>query len=259
MSDALLVIDAQVDFCDPTGALYVLGAHRDMARVAQWLRRESLYIQSVFATLDSHHLVDIAHPAWWHDAEGRHPVPFTPITANDVREGAYRAAAPKNQEGSLRYVEALEQAGKKTLFVWPPHCLVGHPGHALYPEIAEAFDEWEFAHQAQVNFVWKGLDPFTEHYSAVRPESASDEGLNVEFIRQLDQFDRIIVVGEALSHCVADTVTDLLDQISPEKFVLLTDGMSPVSGFEALGETFLREASKKGATLSTTVHCRLAR
>ena len=35
----LLVIDPQVDFCDPKGALYVPGAEHDMKRLSAMIRR----------------------------------------------------------------------------------------------------------------------------------------------------------------------------------------------------------------------------
>ncbi len=36
MPHALLVIDPQNDFCDPSGALFVPGAPTDVARLARW-------------------------------------------------------------------------------------------------------------------------------------------------------------------------------------------------------------------------------
>ena len=54
------------------------------------------------------------------------------------------------------------------------------------------------------------------------------------FIQQLQEFDRLIVAGQAKSHCVAWTVSDLLDDIMladpqlAKKVYLLEDCTSPV-------------------------------
>jgi nicotinamidase-related amidase len=56
----------------------------------------------------------------------------------------------------------------------------------------------------------------------------------MKFIEQLQKFDRLIIAGQAKSHCVAWTVSDLLNDINdidPElakKVYLLEDCSSPV-------------------------------
>jgi nicotinamidase-related amidase len=59
----------------------------------------------------------------------------------------------------------------------------------------------------------------------------------------------LLVAGEALSHCVAASVQDLIGQWDAERLqrtVLLTDCMSPVPGFEAMGVQFLEAARACG-------------
>ena len=57
---------------------------------------------------------------------------------------------------------------------------------------------------------------------------------NQKFIEQLQQFDRLIIAGQAKSHCVAWTVSDLLEDIAlldlelAKKVYLLEDCTSPV-------------------------------
>ena len=57
---------------------------------------------------------------------------------------------------------------------------------------------------------------------------------NQKFIEQLQRFDRLIVAGQAKSHCVAWTVSDLLEDIAlldlelAKKVYLLEDCTSPV-------------------------------
>ena len=64
----LLIIDPQVDFCDPNrGALYVPGAEQDMKRLAKMIGRLRDKLADVHVTLDSHHFIHIAHPIFWRD------------------------------------------------------------------------------------------------------------------------------------------------------------------------------------------------
>ena len=78
---------------------------------------------------------------------------------------------------------------------------------------------------------------------------------NINLIKKVNDADVILVAGEALSHCVRASVTQLVNNI-PEgditKYVLLTDACSNVTGFESLGEDFVAEMRGKGMRVSTT-------
>ncbi len=76
MQVELLIIDPQVDFCDPMGALSVPGAATNRTRLAPKL-------DAIHVTLDSHHFGDIAHPIFWKDSAGNHPAPFTHVSPHD--------------------------------------------------------------------------------------------------------------------------------------------------------------------------------
>ncbi len=256
----LLIIDGQYDFCDPAGALYVPGAERDMERVASMIRKGKDKINDIRATMDSHRFLHIAHPVWWVDEEGSHPAPFTVITVDDVRGRSpkWRACNPGFQQRSVEYVEKLEGSGRYCLTIWPPHCLIGSRGHQIYEPLYEALHEWE-AGFAAVDYVTKGVNMFTEHYSAVRAD-VEDPGdhstlLNTGFIRKLQEADRIGITGEALSHCVANTVRDVAEQFGEDqikKFVLLEDASSPVPGFEDLALDFVKEMTGRGMEVAKT-------
>src|SRR4030095_17235716 len=86
----LLVIDPQVDFCDPQrGSLYVPGAEHDMNRLAAMIRRLKDKLDDIHVTLDSHHLIHIAHPIFWKDSHGQHPAVFTRISRTEAADGAW--------------------------------------------------------------------------------------------------------------------------------------------------------------------------
>lgn len=249
MKRQLLVIDPQEDFCNPTGALFVAGAQHDIERIAGYLTRATAEtLAAIHVTLDTHHLRDIAHPLWWRDPDGNPPAPFTIIATTD----RWQAADPAQHERSAAYVSALARNGRYPLCIWPPHCLIGSAGHAVAAPLFAALCAWESRMGKSVNFVRKGENPFTEHYSAIAADvpDPSDPATqpNRALLDVLAEADELLVCGEAGSHCVANTVRDLLAHgIPAHKLTLLTDAFSPVPGFEDLQSAFLAELTAQGA------------
>ncbi|HEX5362637.1 MAG TPA: hypothetical protein VFW59_00045 [Gallionella sp.] len=265
---ALLVIDPQNDFCDIpererndfAPALPVAGADADMKRLAAFIERAGAAIGSIHVTLDSHQPVDIAHPAWWVDGRGEAPAPFTLITATDIANGVWRARDASMQQDSLAYAQALEASGRYVLVVWPEHCLIGTWGNNIHSAVKRAIDKWGREQMAQVDYILKGMNPKTEHYSAIRAElpDGNDPSTmpNRSLLQKLSAADTVIVAGEALSHCVANTVRDIANDIGEEnirKLVLLADCASPVTGFEKLGADFLDEMRARGMQSAMSV------
>jgi nicotinamidase/pyrazinamidase len=256
----LLVIDPQVDFCDPSrGALYVPGAEHDMTRLATMIRRLKTKLDDIHVTLDSHHFVHIAHPIFWKDSRGAHPPAFTSIGRADVEEGVWTPSAPGMYRRALDYVRKLEDNGRYDLTIWPPHCLIGSPGHAVFPELFAALTEWE-SRFAFVDYVTKGSNLLTEHYSAVQadvpdPADASTQ-INTRLIQTLENADLVVIAGEARTHCLANTVRDIANNFGDDSFVsklvLLTDASSDIPGFEPHADAFMREMVGRGMQVSTT-------
>jgi len=263
----LLTIDGQVDFCDPNGALAVPGADRDMSRLAKMILRAKGDIDDIIATMDCHRTLHIAHPIWWVDAHGNHPItiPFGPptlISEDDVvgPNPKWMAFNPAFRQRSIEYVQALKKNGRYVLCVWPPHCRIGSEGNAIYPELFDAFCAWE-EQFAVVNYVTKGSNMFTEHYSALKADVFDPEdsgtGLNTDLIKltQDPEIAYIGVSGEAGSHCVASTIRDLANNFGDEnikKLVFIEDTCSPVAGFEKLQEDFVNEMVARGMTVTTS-------
>ncbi|MBC8742035.1 isochorismatase family protein [Paraburkholderia sp. UCT31] len=257
----LLLIDPQNDFMDIKGAaLPVPGADADMKRVAALIDRLGSKLDDIHVTLDSHNPVDIAHPSWWVTEKGESPAPFTSISAADVQNGVWRARNPLAQAHSLKYVQALEANQRYQLLIWPEHCLIGSWGHNVHADVFASLGEWARNKQAVVDFVTKGSNPLTEHYSAVQAEvpDASDPSttLNSRLVKTLEAADMVLIAGEALSHCVASTVRDIADNFgddSIKKLVLLTDCASSVQGFEGLGQLFITDLCARGMQVTTSV------
>ena len=270
-----------------TPALPVAGADADMRRVADLIERGGTGLDDIVITLDSHHRVDIAHPTFWRTGDGAAVAPFTAITAAQVRAGAFvPAAVVQGREGAegqgavqagvpgqspadatvlprvLAYLDALEAQGRYSLMVWPVHCEIGSWGHNVHSAVRTAYNQWEDRRLRQVLKVSKGDNPWTEHYSALQAEvpDADDAAtwLNRSLLARLDAFDTIWIAGEASSHCVKATVEHLADHLPSllpsgclSKLVLLTDGMSPVGGFEAQAADFIARMRQRGARTAT--------
>jgi len=231
----LLLIDMQVDFCHETGALYVPGAQDDIRRVLRLLYANAERISQIICSLDTHYPFQIFHAAWWVGPDERHPAPFTVITAADVAAGVWRPV--RENEWSRHYVERLRQQAKKDLLVWPYHVPIGGVGQALDPELWSGVFWHAIARQVQPTFWTKGSLPQTEHYSILRPEvPVNDTRLadaSQDFLGLLESFDIILLAGEAETHCVLETLRDLVDCLGdePEKLTrifVLKDCMSPV-------------------------------
>jgi len=256
----LLVIDPQVDFCDPRrGALYVPGAEHDMTRLATMVRRLKDKLDDIHVTLDSHHFIHIAHQIFWRDSSGKHPAFFTGISRSDVEDGVWTPTVPSLYRRALDYVCKLQQNGRYELTIWPPHCLIGSLGHTVFPELFAALTEWE-SRFAFVDYVTKGSNILTEHYSAVQadvPDAAdASTQINTRLIQTLENADIVLIAGEARTHCLANTVRDIANNFGDDSFVskliLLTDASSDIPGFETHAQTFMNEMVGRGMQVSTT-------
>lgn len=250
MTNAFLIIDAQFDFCHPDGALFVPGADADINRIAGLIRRFVHQIDHIVVTLDTHHVPDIAHPLFWHDANGQHPNPFTPISAADVDNGRW---IPRfDADKARQYVRDLEADGQFQHFIWPEHCLIGSRGASLHDTLLAALRDWTQLRDLDYKAVQKGLYPLTEHFGIFRAQvpdpAVSDTQLNTALMADLNRFDAVYLMGEAKSHCVANSLKQLLD-FAPAlvpKLIVLTDCTSDVTGLGYLGDPIYADARARG-------------
>jgi nicotinamidase-related amidase len=243
----LLLVDPQVDFIHEEGALSVPGAVDDTRRTIEWVFSNLDRITDVAVSLDSHIPLMIFFPTWWVDGEGRHPDPYTPISVEQVQSGQWKPVYEK--EWSQLYVQALESEAKKQLMIWPYHTMIGTPGHAVTPALAEAIAYHAAARNAQPEYLIKGTIARTEYYSLLEPEvkdPQDDRGeLNQAFLEQLMSYHAVYVAGQAKSHCVLESIGSIVDRYGdqPEmmsKIHLLEDCTSSVQhpdiDFEALAQ-----------------------
>ena len=251
----LMLIDVQNTFCIPEFELYVggrsgRGAVEDNTRLSQFIYHNLGSISHITATMDTHKAMQVFHALFFVDQDDNHPAPYTDIHLSELRDGKWQfnpaladqfnLAPEYGQQMMLHYAEELEKKGKYALTVWPYHAMLGGIGHALVSAMEEALFFHAIARTTQYELEVKGDKPFTENYSVIGPEVLTGpmgETLgahNPKFIEQLQQYDRLIIAGQAKSHCVAWTVSDLLNDINAidpalaKKVYLLEDCSSPV-------------------------------
>ena len=251
----LMLVDVQNTFCIPGFELYVAsrsgtGAVDDNRRLCEFIYRNLGVITQITATMDTHNAMQIFHAIFLVDENGGHPAPYTNIAAEDVRTGKWSfnpalagffgISVEAGQERLQHYVNRLEDVEKYTLTIWPYHAMLGGIGHALVSSVEEALFFHSIARLAPPHFEIKGDRPFTEHYSVIGPEvekGPRGETLgehNNKFVEMLEDVDRLVIAGQAKSHCVAWTIADLLSDLRQEnpalakKIYLLEDCTSPV-------------------------------
>ncbi len=251
----LFAVDVQNTFCIPGFELYVggrsgTGAVDDNRRLCEFIYRNLDAITLISPTMDTHQAMQIFHSIFLVNDNGEHPAPFTLVSAEDVEKGVWkfnpaiaptlRISAHYGQQHLLHYVRRLKASGKYDLTIWPYHAMLGGIGHALVAAVEEAIYFHSIARVSQADFHVKGERPLTEHYSVLGPEvlegpDARPLGQKSDkFFQKLEQFDAIVIAGQAKSHCVAWTIDDLLtdilvqDEKLADKVYLLEDCTSPV-------------------------------
>lgn len=263
----LLIIDPQNDFCDLPdnylsrtssgdiikSQLPVSGAHADMQRLAGFITAHKATLTGITVTLDSHHAFAIERSAFWQTAKGEAVAPFTQITAADLTSGKYVTRHPQHAAHALHYLTQLEAAGRYKHMVWPAHCEIGTWGHNIHADVRNAYSAWEKEQGKAVNKVFKGTNPLVEHYSAIRAEVIDPNDpatqVNEALLNTWNDTDILLVAGEAGSHCVKSTVEHIIEyrkSAHPMQIVLLTDCMSPVTGFAQVYDDFLNTMRAQG-------------
>ena len=159
-------------------------------------------------------------------------------------QGVY---ASRDKKWTWKYTKKLEAnpTNKFQLMIWPEHGLKGDPekgyGWEIVPIIQQALDKWSFVQtklrnrKIEVEKIEKGLDVHTEMYSAIRAEVPYTEvdpitkqrttHTNYDLLTKLKHADKLLVCGQALSHCVNYTMRDMVNEhCDPSKIYLLVDG-----------------------------------
>ena len=253
----LLLIDVQKDFCFPEGTLFVggrsgTGAIDDNDRIARFVYGNLGRLTEITCTLDTHFPFQIFFASFWVDRAGAPVTAHREITTDDVRSGRVRpnpavaawvagGDAPWLARQVEFYCAELERAGRYTLYVWPPHCLLGGEGHLLAGLVQEARLFHAYVRGSRDGIEIKGGHPLTENYSVLAPEvlGRHDGGVlaerNAAFLETLLAADTLVIAGQAASHCVKSSIEDLLEAMRARdaslagRVYVLRDCMSSVA------------------------------
>lgn len=281
----LLIIDPQNDF-HGGGSLAVPGADDDARRLATFIRSKSSAIDNIVITMDTHAKMHIAHAAFWKSGENDtdSPPAFSTITAAEVAAGTWVPRDKSLFSWCSQYLAALEKGSdgraKFQLVVWPEHCLQGSTGHAVNADIFAAVNEWSGVGK-HVRWVNKGQNNLTEMYSALAAEVPVPDDTNTHMNHALRDdllpavavggdggggggngtTTRLIVAGQAKSHCVNFTLRDIMGpqpgRAVSEQVFLLEDCMSSVAGFEEAAATFSADMAALGIRCTTSTDLEL--
>ncbi|SMY15935.1 hypothetical protein [Photobacterium aquimaris] len=269
---SLLIIDPQYDFYDVplheqlnaaaqtiSPALPVPHSWEDAQRLARFIHNQQNSINNIVVTLDSHHEYDIAHAIYWQNKHGQHPAPFTLISHQDIVDGLWQPTDLEQLNHVLEYTQSLEQTGKYSLIIWPTHCIIDSVGHTVVAPIQTAIENWENQKNISRHTISKGENPHTEHYGGCEAEYPLHDDIKTQFDPQLAtlvvQSDRVFISGQALSHCVASTVEQMIDKLPRDdirKLTILIDTTSPVAGFEKQAQAFVERMLALGVNIANT-------
>lgn len=240
----LLLIDWQNDFV--TGTLTVPGAKDDLKRLVSWYGLNSDSITDVISSQDYHNVDHIAHATQWRDTQGNMPAPFTNITFDDVAAGIWTCVS-KHVDDKWLLDEYLPVASPIT--IWPEHCIAGTKGADLVDDVTTMLGS------KPVERVYKGQNNKVEFFSMfganVKDPNDPSTSLNVDLMRRVFEYDKIYISGQALSHCVASSVMDLVRYCDStpslaKKLHLLITTCSAVPGCAKQADYFVVRARAAG-------------
>jgi len=256
-TNVLLIIDAQYDFCDPSGSLFVNGADVDMVRLGNFIDKNSKSIDFICLSQDMHHVIDISHPKFWNDINGNFPSPFTKITYGDVVEGKFTPLYEKVE--ALEYLKKVDESNQYPHIIWPEHCIIDTNGCKLIDCVLESVDRWNINRDKEIIVVEKGINPLTEHFGMfeanIPNEKYQETMFNKKLIDKLNEFDNIYLAGEAKDYCVVSSLKQMMKFPDlAKKIIILEDCMSIVQENNIFSDNIFSEAKDLGVrfVLSTS-------
>ena len=234
----LLIIDAQNDFVQPSGSLYVPGAIQDMTNVINLLKEKGSKFDEILVSIDVHQIFDIGHPCFWVDPDGNHPEPFTTISLDDFNK-IWSCSSVNDEKDAEIYLKSLKIQDKEHM-IWPEHCVFGTTGSNIFEPLLDELENWTKKLKKTISYVIKGLFHLSEFHgifgpSVEFPSYGKDAQFNFSLQRFILGFDNIVVTGEAKSHCVGDSLEQLVsgyEHVACEKITILEDCMSNIVGFK---------------------------
>lgn len=244
----LLVIDQQRSFME-NGELGVPGSFGDTERLGHFLYHNMNKITQIVMTKDVHRPIQIFHPCWWKNSSGEAPRPIeTVITVEDVENGVW--IPQYDAEQSLAYLKQLRAGGKRELRIWPYHCLEGTSGVEIESQFMNLVYFHSVVRESNPIILAKGQDRLSEMYGAFYHEDGKVDEENKGKLDAFGEYEKIYVAGQALSHCVLDTLKQLIKHVEDQpsyakRIYLLMDCSSVIPGSEEVTKQEIRHLVNK--------------
>lgn len=239
----LLIIDAQYDFCNPSGSLYVPGAEKAVVNLSNVI--EEGQFSQIIMTQDTHTPRHISFPTAWKESPSR----FTTIKSSDVKSGKYTPIYVDPDE-CIDYLRRVESNGQ-THTIWPIHCLEGSVGAAFPQELQDSLIAWHLRNERDWTILKKGQCYEAEMYSAFSFADGSEAPSTIELKNiAMRNYDKIYIAGFAKDFCVAHTVKDMmLFKSLKGKLVFLNDCMATINPESSILSVFDYAVSEFGAVV----------
>lgn len=245
----LLVIDPQFDFED-NGTLSVPGAIEDFKRLLRFAYANLDKISQIIISLDTHFLFHVFSNCCWKDKNGNYVAPYTMITKEACDAGEYTPVMYPSI--FKKYLEGLDETSKKKLIIWTQHCLEFTKGWLPEQELVKMIYFHEAARRVRPLGIQKGQSPYSEMYGIFKEEYSKGGAskVNSKLTNKIAEFDRIIIAGEAKSHCVLESLKQFLEVYEDKleitsKVYFLMDCCSCIPGTEAETEAELKALQSK--------------
>lgn len=226
----LIVCDPQIDLCDDPeyrSSIPLEGATVALNRIASLIDRVGYHGMNPLTTIaivrESNSTIDITHPAFWKNAMGQHPYPYTVITYSDIMEGRWMPIKDfvmtelKNmsiKNHCLAYTMKLQKKGLYPLMVYPPYCLEGTINHAVHPILDSSLKHWEEDQFASITFIDKTRNAFVDQVGAIEAnfklKSDTSTGTDLEFLNTIAKCGTIGICGLMASHTIRRTVEQIM-------------------------------------------------
>lgn len=216
------------------GELFVAGADRDAKNCARLIRESKPDL--IVLTFDSHDGIHCSFPTYYDpqppffcfirinpDATAPKSKRFQGYFPDAPDKVVWEGGTAKDSwsDDHAQYLTDLEVDGRFPHCTWPPHCRVGSNSWSLVDEVLRAAIDWEVSNKRKFLKIPKGNNQRREHFSAARAQIIDKDDpttdVNANFIQTLMVADEILLTGQALYHCMYNTVWDTANLTSKTK------------------------------------------
>lgn len=245
------LVDINNDFILPGAPLEVPGAVADGNITAEFIRNHIRDIDGILGSTDSHYEMHVAHGIYWYDQNGDPIKPYVTITLEMLLSGEARPFHSSLMPWLTEYL-ALGP-----IIIWPPHCIIGTEGAAIYKPVRDAMSEWEISRKRTPVITPKGSFRDSEHFGALAAakEHPGDPttGMNYQLVKATKKYDKIIFAGQALNCCVVTTVEQFVENFTKDELKKIYICKDMCSAVDAPGLKTYDETLDHLETLGVTI------